>query len=58
MKRVLAIRTVDRDFGEQLAKKFNGNQDFYFETYVFSEADAFISFAKTNIINVLLCVLL
>ena len=55
MKRVLAIRTVDRDFGEQLAKKFNGNQDFYFETYVFSEADAFISFAKTNIINVLLC---
>ena len=55
MKRVLAIRTADRDFGDQLAKNFNKDQDFLFQTYVFSESEAFIDFAESNSINVLLC---
>ena len=54
MKRVLAIRTADRDFGELLAKNFNKSPDSFFQTYVFSEAEAFYEFAKSNIINVLL----
>ena len=55
MKRILVIRTADKEFGEQLAKNFNRNSDSIFQTYVFSEAEAFENFAKTNIINVLLC---
>ena len=55
MKKILAIRTADRDFGEQLAKSFNKKQDFLFQTFIFSEMEAYVDFAKTNVINVLLC---
>ena len=55
MKRVLVIRTADKEFGEQLAKNFNRSTDQFFQTFVFSEPETFKEFAKTNIINVLLC---
>ena len=55
MRRVLAIRTADGEFGEQLAKSFNKDTDPFFQTFVFSEQESFIEFAKINRINVLLC---
>lgn len=55
MRRILAIRTADREFGEQLAKNFNKDADSFFQTFVFSEQEAFSSFVKSNVINVLLC---
>ncbi|MBR5179012.1 MAG: hypothetical protein IKW90_09490 [Lachnospiraceae bacterium] len=55
MKPVLVIRTSDKEYGEKLANNFNRSADSIFQTYVFSETEAFEEFAKTNIINVLLC---
>ena len=51
MKRVLVIRTADKEFGEQLAKNFNRSTDQFFQTFVFSEPETFKEFAKTNIIT-------
>lgn len=55
MMHVLVIRTADKEFGEQLAKYFNKSTDQFFQTFVYSEAEAFKEFAKNHVINVLLC---
>ena len=49
MKRVLVIRTADKEFGEQLAKNFNRSTDQFFQTFVFSESETFKEFAKTHV---------
>lgn len=55
MKRILVIRTGDREYAEELAKSFNKNEDSFFETLVFTDQTAYNDYIKGNQIDVLLC---
>jgi len=55
IKRILAIRTNDKEYGEELAKNFNMSEDAIFQTLVFTEEEVYNEFAKNNCIEVLLC---
>ena len=55
MKKILAIRTVDREYAEELAKSFNKREDALFETLVFTDRTAYSDYIKGNKIDVLLC---
>lgn len=55
MKRILAIRTSDKDYAEGLAKRFGQNGNSAFEVMVFTDSGAYSEYIKGNRIDVLLC---
>ena len=55
MKRILAIRTSDREYAEELAKSFNRYDGSVFQTLVFTDGDAYNDYLRENRIDVLLC---
>lgn len=55
MKRILAIRTNDKEYAEELAKKFNKNEESIFQTIVFTDATAYMEYISRNTVDVLLC---
>jgi len=55
MKRIMAIRTEDRQYAEELAKSLNRNEDVIFQVLVFTEEAAYRDYICNNKIDVMLC---
>ena len=55
MKKVLAIRTTDRDYAEKLADNLGKSDGNIFETLVFTDEKAYSDYVEQNRIDVLLC---
>ena len=55
MKRLMAIRTEDREYAEELTKSLNRNDDIIFQILVFTEDSAYRDYIKDNKIDVMLC---
>ena len=55
MKKVLAIRTTDRDYAEKLADNLGKSDGNIFEILVFTDEKAYSDYIRQNRIDVLLC---
>ena len=55
MKRIMAIRTEDREYAEELAKNLNRSDEVIFQILIFTEKNAYEDYIKENRIDVLLC---
>ena len=55
MKRIMAIRTEDREYAEELAKNLNRREDVIFQILIFTDKNAYDDYKKENRIDVLLC---
>ena len=55
MKRIMAIRTEDREYAEELAKNLNRSEDVIFQILIFTDKNAYDDYKKENRIDVLLC---
>ncbi|MBQ5932534.1 MAG: hypothetical protein IJL55_02340 [Lachnospiraceae bacterium] len=55
MKRIMAIRTEDREYAEELAKNLNKSDEVIFQILIFTEKNAYEDYIKENRIDVLLC---
>lgn len=55
MKRILAIRTEEEEYGEELAKQFNRKTDWVFHSLVFTDEQLYRDFEENNRIDMLLC---
>ncbi len=54
MKRIIAIRTGDIGYGEELAKKINARSDAVYHAVVFSNEEAYIDYDSENHVDILL----
>ncbi|MCQ2495795.1 MAG: hypothetical protein MJ131_04295 [Lachnospiraceae bacterium] len=55
MKRILAIRSQETEYAEELSKSFNRKSDGIFHSLVFSDEQAYLDYSKNNRIDMLLC---
>lgn len=55
MKRILAVRSDEAEYAEELSKSFNRKTDGIFHSLAFSDEQAFWEYSKNNHIDMLLC---
>ena len=48
MKRIMAIRTEDREYAEELAKNLNRSDEVIFQILIFTEKNAYEDYIKEN----------
>lgn len=55
MKRILAIRTEEKEYAEELSRCFNRKSDWVFHSLVFTDEEAYRAYEENNRVDMLLC---